>query len=293
MMGVLRVSGRIYGTILVVGRDHPFSRQEGQLLATFAVPIVLAIEDAEIYQRLREHRKQLLLARDKLERVWQIGERMRRPLAVIQGYLGLLLDGAMGEVPGSHAATLSMLSEKARELSAMVNQLLPSHPLPATDYYGPVRLADLVGRALELQHAQLEEAELEIVTDLPPPDADQCIASGDPEALLAVFNALIGNATQASPRGGSIHVSLSRLEETNCFRVDDQGADMPAARLMRIWQDQDRTAGPDAISLAMVKQVVDDHGGQVWAESIRSQGNTFYVVLPRYVDQQRNSVDRL
>jgi two-component system sensor histidine kinase BaeS len=225
--------------------------------------------------------------------VSQIGERMRRPLAVVQGYLGLLLDGAMGEVPGRHSATLSMLSDKAEELSAMVNQLLPSHPLPATDCYEPVRLTDLVGRALELQRASLQDAELEVVRQLPPPDADECIASGNPESLLAVFCALIGNAVRASPRGGTIRVSLSRLDETNCFRIDDQGADISAAHLMRIWQDQERLAGPDSISLAMVKQVVDDHGGQVWAESIRSQGNTFYIVLPRFPDPQRNSVDHL
>ena len=141
-----------------------------------------------------------------------------------------------------------------------------------------------MSRALELQRPSLQEAELRVVTRLPPPDADECIAMGDPESLLAVFDALVGNAARSSPHGSAIRVSLSRLDETSCFRIDDQGPDISAARLMRIWQEEERPAGPDSISLATAKQVVDDHGGQVWAESVRGQGNTFYVVLPRVPD---------
>ena len=69
MMAVLRVGGRLHGTVLVAGRDRFFSDQDGQILSTFAVPIVLSIEDAELNQRLTERNRQLAATRMELDRL--------------------------------------------------------------------------------------------------------------------------------------------------------------------------------------------------------------------------------
>jgi signal transduction histidine kinase len=281
MMAVLRVSGRVHGTILVGGRDRPFSERDGQLLATFAVPIVLSIEASELNQWMLNRTRQLAATREELERVTKAAQSLRAPLTVVRGYLELLLDDALGPVPDRQAATMNMLLDKTRNIARVVHQLWPSQSVSDAARYELVYLVDPVQRAVDRQSASIERAGLDLVTQLPARNDEECVTAGDPGLLFDVFDALLDNAVKFSPNGGVIQVSMHESSEIVYVRIDDPGIGIPAHNLSQLWQPKKHRGDSTSISLGRVKQIVEEHGGQVWADSQPGRGSTFYVALPR------------
>jgi signal transduction histidine kinase len=281
MMAVLRVGGRIHGTILVAGRDEAFSQQDGQLLATFAVPIVLAIEDAELHQRLLERGRQLDTAQSELDRLSHLVESARRPLTLVRGYLELLLDGTLGSVSEGQRSTIRMLLDKTGDLGTVFDYLAPSTHLSDVTHYEMLSLVDVLREVLAEKTISIRLAGLNLVTHLPTSDTGKYVVSGDNEALLSVFDALIDNAVKFSPNGGTIQVRLYETGEVVYARVDDPGMGIPPDLLPRIWDSRKQRANSTSIGLPKARQIVEEHGGQVWGESEPGHGSTFYVVLPK------------
>jgi signal transduction histidine kinase len=281
MMAVLRVSGRVHGTILVGGRDRPFSERDGQLLATFAVPIVLSIEASELNQWMLNRTRQLAATREELERVTEAAQSLRAPLTVVRGYLELLLDDALGPVPQRQAATINMLLDKTRDIASLVGQLWPSQSLSSAVRYELVYLVDLVRRAVAKRSASIKRAGLDIVVQLSASNEEECITAGDPDLLFDALDALLDNAVKFSPNGGAIQVSVHESPDIVYIRIDDPGTGIPAHDLSQLWQPKGHRGDSTSISLARVKQIIEEHGGQVWAESQPGRGSTFYVALPR------------
>ena len=285
MLAMLRVSGRVHGTILVAGCDRPFSAQDGQLLATFAVPIVLAIEDAESNQRMLDRTRQLAAARGELERMTKVAETLRRPLTIVRGYLELWHDGVLGSVPKGQMGTMSLLLDKTRDIASLVNQLLPSQFLPDATHCESIHLADLVRQVLDKRATSIKQAGLDLVSHLPTSDDEKCMTIGDPDLLFNAFDALLDNVVRFSSDDGTIQVSLHESSDIIYIKIDHTGADIPAHHLLQIWQPQEQTGPSDPTDLAEVKQIVEQHGGHVWAESQPGQGSSFYVALPRMTGQ--------
>jgi len=281
MMAVLRVSGRVHGTILVADRDRPFSEQEGQLLATFAVPVVLAIEDSELNQRMLSQARQLATAQEELEQMTEAAELLRGPLTVIRGYLELLLDDVLGPVPERQVTTLNMLLDKTRDIAGLLGRLSPSQFLPDTACYELIYLSDLVRRVVEKRSASIKQAGMDLVTQLPALNDEECVTAGDSDLLFSAFDALLDNAIKFSPNGGVIRVSLNRSSEIVYVEIRDPGIGIPTPTLLQLWAPQEDTGGSTSISLAEVKRIVEEHGGQVWVDSQPGQGSAFYVALPK------------
>ncbi len=286
MMAVLRVSGRVHGIILVASRERPFSEQDGQLLAAFAVPVVLAIEDAELNQRLLNRTRQLAAAQKELERMTKVTESLRAPLTVLRGHLELLLDSASGPVPEKQAVTMNLLLGKTRDIVGLVNQLSPSQFLSDATSYEIVYLADVVRQAVEEQSASVKEAGLDWVAQLPAPHDEECLTAGDPDLLLDVFRALLDNAVKFSPNGGTIQVSLHESSDIVYVKIDDPGVGIPAQRLLQLWQTKKPSKDSTSLGLSEVKRIVEEHGGQIWVESQPGQGSTFYVALPKIMGER-------
>jgi signal transduction histidine kinase len=279
MLGVLRVSARIRGAILVAGRDRPFSNDDGQLLAIVAVPTALSIENTDLNERLLDRTQQLSTARGELDRLIKLKEGIRTPLSVIRGYLELLREGAMGPVPEPQQPTLHVVLDKTQAIISLINRIAPPcFPHDATRYER-IDLADLVRRVLERRLSTIRQTGLRLVTELPAPHDEESITVGDPDMLFRVFDALVENAIRFSPDGGTLHVSLHVAGDILYVEVTDSGAGIPTDQLLHIWKPQRRTEYVDTVNLAEVRRIVEGHGGQVWAESTPGQGSTFHVVL--------------
>ncbi len=274
MMGILRVSGRIHGGILVAGRESHFSQQDGQLLALFAVPLALSIENTELNRRLLDRTQQLATTRDELEHTVKIVEAIRKPLTVVRGYFELLNDGVLGPVTEEKKPTMSLISDKIRAITSLVTRISPTRfPQDATRYER-LYLADLVHAVLKEQHPTLQQARVALVTDLPAPRDPHTLITGDPDLLFKGFETLLRHIAPRAARGETLQISLHRSKNILYVKLALPDTEIPLQALVSTWKPQ---AG--GIDLSEVKRVIEGHGGQIWAESAPQQGSAFYVAL--------------
>jgi signal transduction histidine kinase len=114
------------------------------------------------------------------------------------------------------------------------------------------------------------------------------IFTGDAVALEQAFRNLIDNALKFTPRGGTIRVTLADDPTRMILRVEDSGIGIPTEAQEKIfvpfYQVDSSLARPfpgAGLGLAIVRHVVESHGGQVTVRSAPGSGSTFTIVLPR------------
>jgi signal transduction histidine kinase len=281
MLGILRVSGRIHGALLVAGRDRPFSNQDGRLLAHLAVPTALSIENAELNRRLLDRTYQLATTQEQFDRLTKITEATRTPLSLIRGYLELLRDGALGPLPKSQWPTLQTVLDNTMSIIGLFSQVPPPPFLHGARRYEQLCVADLVRLVVERRLLTIKSAGVDLVTQLPARHDEETTTIGDPDMLLRVFDTLLVTVVKLGIGGGNLRVATHASEGVIFVGITGAGSEIPAQRLLRIWKPQRHPRLPKSIELAEVKRIVEGHGGQVWAESTPDHGSTFHVILPK------------
>ena len=119
-------------------------------------------------------------------------------------------------------------------------------------------------------------------------EGERFVVRGDRDHLEQVLNNLISNAIKYSPSGHRVDIHISTAAEgTVLLSVTDRGMGIRAAELESIFglfyrsPDRDaRDVGGMGLGLYISKEIVDRHGGRIWAESRTGEGTTFYVALP-------------
>jgi cell cycle sensor histidine kinase DivJ len=167
---------------------------------------------------------------------------------------------------------------------AMVNQILEFTRLRARLMpleRRPVDLAKVVAQALDELHPQAEEAGVALSTTTSGADFS---VLGDEAALMRVVVNLVGNAVKFTPRGGSVLAQVRDWSAEVEVRVTDTGVGIAAPDLHCVF-DPYRQAHPgrkgSGLGLAVVKGLVEMHGGRVTVESEPGKGSCFAVTLPR------------
>ncbi|RKP52162.1 sensor histidine kinase [Trinickia fusca] len=152
-----------------------------------------------------------------------------------------------------------------------------------------VDVSVLVRHVLDAMQASIRACEADIVVhELPP-------VWGDPTALEQVFANLIGNAVNYlhPERAGRIEIGAMPappgVHSLRIFYVKDNGLGIPTAAMPRLFNAFQRlhgnVAAGEGIGLALVRRMVERHGGRVWAESTEGEGTTFYLSLPEATAQ--------
>lgn len=121
----------------------------------------------------------------------------------------------------------------------------------------------------------------------------------DRDHLEQVLNNLIGNALKYSPDGGKITVATGTEDGDAVLSVTDQGIGIPEEELGSVfglfYRSPDRRArdvGGMGLGLYISKEIIDRHGGRIWAESTHGKGTTFHVRLPRRAASQKTDEGR-
>ncbi|WP_084688069.1 sensor histidine kinase [Paraburkholderia oxyphila] len=147
-----------------------------------------------------------------------------------------------------------------------------------------VNVRELVQRVVDAMHASVRARNAQVsVRELPP-------VWGDPTALEQVFANLIGNALNYldPSREGRIEIGTASappgVETLQIFYVRDNGLGIPEVAQPRLFQAFQRMHGNvapgEGIGLALVRRMVERHGGRIWVESVEGEGTTFYLSLP-------------
>jgi len=107
----------------------------------------------------------------------------------------------------------------------------------------------------------------------------------DPDRLEQILVNLLHNAIKFTPAGGDIALRAKRQGSSILFSVSDTGVGIPQDDLPRIFErfykaDRARSSGGIGLGLAIARHTVENHGGEIWAESREGQGSTFNFSIP-------------
>jgi hypothetical protein len=226
-------------------------------------------------------------ARMKDEFLATLSHELRTPLNAILGWTQLLRARGMPDAT-EFARGMEVIERNCRAQVRLIDDLLDLSRIMSGRFrldVQQVALLDVVRGALDSIEptARAKGVRLESVLD-----PKSVIVSGDPARLQQVFWNLLSNAVKFTPKGGRIQVLLQRVNSHIEFSVSDTGIGIPGAFLPHVFErfsqkdsSTQREYGGLGLGLAISKQLVDLHGGQIQAKSMgEGQGATFVVTLP-------------
>jgi signal transduction histidine kinase/ActR/RegA family two-component response regulator len=277
---VARKGGRV-GLIQLsdkVGGD--FTQDDEALLVQLAQMASVAVENAQLYRRAEESNQ----AKDEF--MATLSHELRAPLNAIVGWTTLLKSGALDAATTARA--IDVIDRNSRHQGQLIEDLLDVSRITAGKvvlHTSPVYLPAIVEAAIEtVSHAA--EAKGVTVNVVVAPGVKP--VSGDPDRLQQVVWNLLSNALKFTPAGGRVDVLCRSRDGHAELTVRDTGIGIPADVLPHVFErfrqsdaGAQRSYGGLGLGLAIVRYLVELHGGTVTAESAgESKGATFTVRLP-------------
>jgi PAS domain S-box-containing protein len=251
-----------------------------------AVQLVLQDITAEraAQQELRAYAHRLARSNEELQRFAYVASHdLQEPLRSIVSFSQLLERRYRGKLDAEADEFIGFIVEGGNRMQQLIQDLLKlsrvgtrARPLERTD------AGTIIADALRLLEAAIREAGATVVVDddLPP-------VMADPDQLAQVFSNLVGNAIKyRRPEVPlEIRISAERTDGMAEFAVTDNGIGIEPEYFDRIFEmfrrlhTHDRYEGT-GIGLAIVKRIVERHGGTVRVESVPGEGSTFFFTLP-------------
>ncbi|MBD0334762.1 MAG: PAS domain S-box protein [Cyanobacteria bacterium Co-bin13] len=291
----LIVQGRLLGTLSFASRTRShFTPEEAALLQSTCDQMAIALERANLISSIQQQAEQLRQANQiKDEFLAVLSHELRSPLNPILGWTRLLQSGKLDAARQREA--LATIERNTHLQSQLIEDLLDISRImqgKLTLNAAPVSLSFVISSAVETVRLAAEAKNIQILLDLGP---DIASVSGDAARLQQVVWNLLSNAVKFTPNGGQITVELGQLDQLAQIRVIDTGKGIKPQFLPHVFEyfrqedsSTTRKFGGLGLGLAIVRQIVEMHGGTVKAESLgENQGATFIVQLP--VIQQTTS----
>lgn len=212
---------------------------------------------------------------------------LKTPLSSISGFATLLLQEAVGPINPLQRDFLETIQQEGRRLTAAVLGFLkesredePAPPARQVEIAVPTLAREAIDRLRPLAMRKGLLLAVETPDDLP-------LARGEDEKLGLVLLNLLDNAIGFSPAGGRITIAGREAEGELEVSVEDQGAGIPEAELALVFERYYRASNqPDGrpgvgLGLAICKQLVEQQGGQIWAERGETGGARIVFTVPR------------
>ncbi|MCX7683279.1 MAG: GAF domain-containing protein [Anaerolineae bacterium] len=290
----LRIAERVVGFLNVTGiRPGQFSAADAERLEVFSHYAATAIENARLYQELRHRASELAstvsrlkeLDRLKNEFLQTVSHELRTPVAVIEGYMSLFESGELGELRPEQQEAVTVIHRRVKTLSNLVQDVTLILEIQSRSFQSEPFFLEMLIQAVVNEYAPIAEgAGLKLSLEMPP---FLTRAAGSTYYLRRAFEHLLDNAVKFTPAGGSIKVRLSRQGRWAQVQVSDTGIGIAPEQQARIFErfyqvdgSATRRYGGIGLGLAVVREVVEAHGGTLTVTSEVGKGSTFTVSLP-------------
>ena len=236
----------------------------------------------------REHEKQ------NKEFISNISHDLKTPITAIKGYVEGIMDGVTN-TPEKMDKYIKTIYNKANDMERLINELtfysgIDNNRIPY-DYHR-INVADYFGDCVEEVGLDLESKNIELnYSNLTAPDT-QVIA--DPEQMKKVINNIISNSVKYLDKPHGV-IDIRILDEVDSIRIEieDNGKGIAQKDLPRIFERFYRTdasrnsaQGGSGIGLSIVRKIIEDHGGYIWATSREGEGTCMHFVLRKYIELQ-------
>ncbi|MEA5449578.1 PAS domain S-box protein [Leptolyngbya sp. CCNP1308] len=271
--------------------------------------ILLSVELIE----LQGQRCALTIANDITERkrlenefISLVSHELRTPMTALIGSLDLVATGQLGDLTPRGQQIVQVAVSNTERLIRLVNDILDLERMKSgqlTLHKTHCDLAGLLDQAIAAMQAMADQTQVTLVVESLP-----LRVWVDGDRMQQLLTNLLSNAIKFSPSGSTVWLQ-AQLEESEWvdgwidsihppihpftssptlhLSITDQGRGIPADKLQLIFDrfqqidaSDARAKGGTGLGLAICRQIVHQHGGDIWAESTLGQGSTFHVLLP-------------
>jgi two-component system CheB/CheR fusion protein len=254
--------------------------------------LLLSIEDVTVLREAQDSAAKRMKLEDEHRRKDEflavLGHELRNPLAALVNGISLL--GQVSREPARIERIQPMLARQTRRMTVMLDQLLDISRVSSGKIELDEQTVDLVevaNAAVEAVQPMITASRHQLTLSLPP--SGSLFVRGDLVRLIQVVENLLTNAIKYTEDGGTIRLAIDANEDSARIRVGDTGLGIEPELLEHIFeaftqgtQSLDRAQGGLGLGLALVRLLVDMHGGRVEAFSAGpGQGSEFVVHLPR------------
>ncbi len=244
--------------------------------------VVCVLRDVTEEQKIEEERKQF---------VSNVSHELRTPLTSMRSYIEALIDGAWKDEELA-PRFLEVAQSETDRMIRMIQDLLHLSRIDSGKSDLNKELIDLralfmqVLNRFEMLLASEEYSEKDYHLDNYLVD-EAVFVDIDPDRIIQVLDNVMNNAIKYSPDGGTITSRMRVSENEVIISISDEGMGIPAAdldyifhRFYRVDRARSRAMGGTGLGLAISREVIEQHDGKIWAESVERQGTTFYIALP-------------
>lgn len=241
------------------------------------------VEREQLLQELASQNAELESKNAELERfTYTVSHDLKSPLVTIKGFLGLLEQDALAGEQERLEHDIQQIKSAADKMHRLLGELLELSRIGRiVSPPEQVALTDLAKEALTLVAGHLAERNVKVVIQ-----PDMPLIYGDRQRLIEVFQNLIDNAIKFLGGQNDPVIELGARHDNQfatCF-VRDNGMGIDPIyhdKVFGLFDRLDQSIDGTGIGLALVKRIVEIHGGKIWVESQgRGQGSTFWFTLP-------------
>lgn len=237
------------------------------------------------------------IERMKDEFISIVSHELRTPLTSIHSSLKILATGKLGSLSSKGQRMLRIADEQTERLVRLVNNVLDLQSLQS----GKIRMKKKACKATELMieaaqtmQTMAQEHGVKLFAE-----SVAFVVWADRDYIVQTLTNLLSNAIKFSPPNSTVWLSAKMEPQTReneailyvIFEVKDRGQGIPASQLESIFErfqqvdsSDSRKKGGTGLGLAICRQIVEEHGGKIWAESSAERGSTFYFTLPALIE---------
>jgi len=291
LLAPMESKGKTIGLIVIgIQKDHIPSNIELNLLSTIAEQMAIAIENASVFEKEKEAVKKLLeIDKMKTELLSMVSHELRTPLTSIKGFLAHFINGTTGPLNETQKKFVDIMAKEGDHLLEYIDTLLEFSRVERGAFVikkEPVQIDNLINGIVAALRPQLESKGIELSLHL---GAKDVILSGDELKLGQVLRNLIGNSIKFVKENPKIEISSKILPKGAIeVAVKDNGIGLDKDHLGKIFNkfyqvdtSLTRKVGGLGLGLAISKEIVEAHGGQIRAESEgEGKGSTFIFTIP-------------
>ena len=251
----------------------------------------------EMRKRLKESTEEkILMDKENKELISNISHDLKTPITAVKGYVEGIMDG-VADTPEKMDRYVRTIYNKTNEMDHLINELtfyskIDTNRIPYT--FSKLNVEDYFSDCAEELGLEMETRGIELVYANYVEKGVQVIADG--EQIRRVIHNIVSNAIKymEQPRG-IIQLRVKDVGDFIQVEIEDNGKGIAAKDLPYIFDRFYRTdvsrnssKGGSGIGLSIVKKIMEDHGGKVWATSRLGIGTIMYFVLRKYQEVQLN-----
>ena len=251
----------------------------------------LCTDFEKMRQRLKESAEEKIrFDNENRELISNISHDLKTPITSIKGYVEGIMDG-VADTPEKRDKYIRTIYNKANEMDTLINELtlyakIDTNRIPYN--FAKLNVAEYFNDCIEEIGLDLEAKNIGLAYFNYADEDVQIIA--DPEQLKRVVNNIVGNSVKyLDKQKGFINIRIKDVGDFIQVEIEDNGRGIAARDLPYIFDrfyradaSRNSATGGSGIGLSIVKKIIEDHGGKIWATSKESIGTVMYFVLRKY-----------